>query len=219
MRHLTLADEIVVLMLDDDTGAIKPACANFANIAIAGGILMELALLGRIDTDLKSLFVVDPKPVGDDLLDPVLAEVAAEPRTQPSTWWIERVGMQRRDLTKVVLDRLVEAGILCVNERRFLWVFSRRAYPQNTGREEREAKARLAAILLDDNVPDPRDTLLLGLADASGVLGAMLTAEQMRRASGRIAQVVALEEIGRAVKAVEANLLSALAALAAARSM
>jgi golgi phosphoprotein 3 len=219
MRHLTLADEIVVLMLDDDTGAIKPACANFSNIAIAGGILMELALLGRIDTDLKSLFVVDPKPVDDDLLDPVLVEVAADPRTQPSTWWIERIGMQRRDLTKVVLDRLVEAGILCVNERRFLWVFSRRAYPQNTGREEREAKARLAAILLDHTVPDPRDTLLLGLADASGVLGAMLTAEQMRRASGRIAQVVALEEIGRAVKAVEANLLSALAALAAARSM
>jgi len=65
MKHLTLADEIVVLMLQDDTGAIRPACAGYANIAIAGGILMELALLGRIDTDLTSLFIVDPNPVGD----------------------------------------------------------------------------------------------------------------------------------------------------------
>jgi golgi phosphoprotein 3 len=217
MKHLTLADEIVVLMLDDDTGAIKPACANFANVAVAGGILMELALLGRIDTDLKSLFVVDPRPLGDDLLDPVLAEIAADPRTQPSTWWIERIGMQRRDLSKVVLERLVEAGILCVDERRFLWVFRRRAYPQNTGREEREAKARLVSILIDDAVPNPRDTLLLGLADASGVLRAMLTPEQMRKASGRIAQVIALEEIGRSVKAVETSLRGAVTAATAAR--
>ena len=69
MEHLTLADEIVVLMLDDETGAIKPSCVGFANLAIAGGILMELALLGRIDTDLKSLYVVDPNPVGDEILD------------------------------------------------------------------------------------------------------------------------------------------------------
>jgi len=59
LKHLTLADEIVVLMLRDDTGAIRPECDSVASMAIAGGILMELALLGRIDTDLKSLFIVD----------------------------------------------------------------------------------------------------------------------------------------------------------------
>jgi hypothetical protein len=80
LKHLTLADEIVVLMLDDDIGSIKPECASVANMAIAGGILMELALLGRIDTDLKSLFIVDPKPVGDELLDHVLEKIAAEPK-------------------------------------------------------------------------------------------------------------------------------------------
>ena len=80
MEHLTLADEIVVLMLDDETGAIRPLCAGFANVAIAGGILMELALLARIDTDLKSLYVIDPKPVGDEMLDSALQEIAAEPR-------------------------------------------------------------------------------------------------------------------------------------------
>jgi hypothetical protein len=69
MKHLTLADEIVVLMLRDDTGEIKSARADSASIAIAGGILMELSLLGRIDTDLTSLFIIDPKPVGDELLD------------------------------------------------------------------------------------------------------------------------------------------------------
>ena len=77
MKHLTLADEIVVLMLRDDTGAVEPTRADSANIAVTG-IFMELALLGRIDTDLTSLFIGDPEPIGDELLDHAMREIAAE---------------------------------------------------------------------------------------------------------------------------------------------
>jgi hypothetical protein len=211
MNHLTLADEIVVLMLDDDTGAIKPGCAAVANVAIAGGILMELALLGRIDTDLNSLYIVDPKPTGDQLLDQALGKIAAETEKRSSAWWIERLGLDDGDLLTGVLARLVHAGILREEERRFLWMFSRRAYPQNTGREEREAKARLMSVLFNDAVPEPRDTLLLGLADSTGVLNTLLSPDEMRRVSKRISDVVALEEIGRSVSSVAAYLRSALA--------
>jgi golgi phosphoprotein 3 len=137
LEQLTLADEIVVLALDDNTGAISPACAGVANIAIAGGILMELALLGRIDTDLTSLFIVDSKPAGDELLDQALRKIAAEPQKRSSAWWIDRLGLHGGDLAGKVLARLVEAGILRAEDRQFLWVFSRRAYPQSSGREER----------------------------------------------------------------------------------
>jgi hypothetical protein len=217
MQQLTLADEIVVLMLRDDTGTIKPVCSGYANIAIAGGVLMELALLGRIDTDLTSLFTVDPKPTGDDLLDRALKEISAEPDKRPTTWWIERFGLSGGDLTRTVLRRLVEAGILREEDRQFLWMFSRRAYPQNTGREEREAKARLLSMIFNDAVPDPRDTLLLSLADSSGVLNELLSPDELRKASNRVARVVALEEIGRSVGAVEASLRATLAAVATAR--
>src|SRR5215475_2232238 len=112
MKHLTLADEIMVLMLRDDTGAIRPPRAASANIAIAGGILMELSLLRRIDTDLTSLFLVDPNPVGDELLDDAVREIAAEASVRPSVWWINQFGVYGGDLSRKVLRRLVEAGIL-----------------------------------------------------------------------------------------------------------
>jgi Golgi phosphoprotein 3 len=217
MKHLTLADEIVVLMLRDDTGDIKSTRADSANIAIAGGILMELSLLGRIDTDLTSLFIIDPKPVGDELLDPVLQQIAAEPANRSSLWWIERLGLHSRDLTSSVLGRLVEANILRIEDRRFLWVFSRRAYPKDSGREEREAKARLMSVIFDDTMPTPRDTLLLSLADSTGVLDEMLSSEEMRKASQSIAEVVALEEICRSVRAVESSRRELIAAVANAR--
>jgi Golgi phosphoprotein 3 len=210
LKHLTLADEIVVLMLRDDTGAIRSECDSVANIAIAGGVLMELALLGRIDTDLTSLFIVDPKPVGDELLDPALQKIAAEPETRSSAWWIRVLGLHSGDLSAKVLERLVQAGILRAEDRQFLWVFSRRAYPQNTGREEREAKTRLVSVMFNDDVPDARDTLLLGLAESSGVLNAIMSPEDLRKTSSRIAQVLALEEINRSLGGTVARWRAAL---------
>jgi Golgi phosphoprotein 3 (GPP34) len=212
MKHLTLADEIVVLMLDDDTGTLKPSCVETANVAIAGGILMELALLGRIDSDLSSLFVINPAPVGDEILDPVLREIADEPDKRSSKSWVEHLSAPNRGWIKVVLDRLVRAGILREEHRKFLWVFARRAYPQNTGREEREAKGRIVSVVFNDTVPDPRDTLLVSLADSSGVFDAIFSRDERRKASKRIEQVVALEEMGRSVKAVGADLRKALEA-------
>ena len=210
MKHLTLADEIVVLMLRDDTGAIRSECDSVANIAIAGGVLMELALLGRIDTDLTSLFIVDPKPVGDELLDPALQKIAAEPETRSSAWWIRVLGLHSGDLSAKVLERLVQASILRAEDRQFLWVFSRRAYPQNTGREEREAKTRLVSVMFNDDVPDARDTLLLGLAESTGVLNAIMSPEDLRKTSSRIAQVLALEEINRSLGGTVARWRAAL---------
>ena len=210
MKHLTLADEIVVLMLRDDTGAIRTECASVAGMAIACGILMELTLLGRIDTDLKSLFIVDPTQVGDELLDNALQKIAAEPQTRSSAWWIRVLGLHSGDLSGKVLRRLVQAGILRAEDRQFLWVFSRRAYPQNSGREEREAKARLLSVIFNDDLPDARDTLLLGLADSTGVLDAILSPEDRRKAADRIARVIALEEINRSLGGTAARWRAAL---------
>ncbi len=210
MINLTLADEIVVLALDDSSGEIKPTTLPVANIAAVGGILMELALRGHIDTDLKSLFIVNPAPTGDDLLDPILSEIAAEAERHPSAWWIDELSGRHHDLVERILQRLVKAGILRQEERQFLWVFSRRAYPQVSGREEREAKARLMAVLFKDEVPDPRDTLLLGLANSTGVLSKILTEDELEKASRRISEVEALEEIGRSVRSVSTQVWYAL---------
>jgi golgi phosphoprotein 3 len=215
MTNLTLADEIVVLMLDDTVGEIKSGCMPVASVAIAGGILMELALRENIDTDLKSLFIVNDRPTGDALLDDMLAEIKAEPETHSSSWWIDRLSTRHGDLVDRILGRLVAAGILRTEERRFLWVFSRRAYPQVSDREEREAKARLLSVLFKDEVPDPRDTLLLGLAKSTGLLAAMLSNEELDKAAGRIEEVAALEEIGRSVGQVSSQVWDAMAMMLA----
>ena len=75
----------------------------------------------------------------------------------------------------------------------------------------------LPPVIFDDTLPTPRDTLLLSLADSAGVLDEMLSPEEVRKASKRIAEVIALEEIGRSVQAVESIRREVLAAAANAR--
>ena len=58
---------------------------------------------------------------------------------------------------------------------------------------------QIQLLLFDDALPEPRDVLLLGLAQATGALGRVLTEEELERCAPRIASLVALEEINRSV--------------------
>jgi hypothetical protein len=69
------------------------------------------------------------------------------------------------------------------------------------------------SVLFNDEVPEPRDTLLLGLAKSTGVLSAILTSDELDKATPRIEEVAALEEIGRAVGVVTGEVRAAVASI------
>ena len=74
---LRFAEEIMLLLLDDQDGSFLPIPEWSMQCALAGAVLMDLALEDRIDTDLDSLILVDKAPTGDPLLDPTLERIAA----------------------------------------------------------------------------------------------------------------------------------------------
>ena len=63
---LRFAEEIILLLLDDD-GRFARLPSWSLNYALAGGVLMDLALENRIDTDLESLVLLDATPIGRQL--------------------------------------------------------------------------------------------------------------------------------------------------------
>ena len=67
---LRFAEEIILLLLNDDDGTFARVSRWSLDYVLAGGVLMDLALENPIDTDLDNLILVDATPVGDSLLDP-----------------------------------------------------------------------------------------------------------------------------------------------------
>ena len=85
------------------------------------------------------------------------------------------------------------------NDGRFLWVFHTRRYPVVDDREQREVKTRLRQVLLTDEIPDPRDVVLICLIDACGLLGLVLTPDEIAATENAGRTAGRLDLIGQAV--------------------
>ena len=92
---------------------------------------------------------------------------------------------------------LVDNGILEVSDDRFLRIFGTRHYALANDEVERELIRRIKAVLLTDTIPDPRDIVIVTLADGCGLIGHILSADELAGAAARIELVRQLELIGR----------------------
>ena len=208
---LRFVEEVLLLMLRDEDGKFLHVPSWSFDRAIAGSVLMDLALEDRIDTDLEKLILTDPTPVGDSLLDPTLAEIAAGEQ-RDARYWVERTAKRAAAIRDNALSRLCDAGILEQHEDRFLWVFRTRRYPVIDGTAEREVKLRIMRVLFSDEIPDPRDVVLIALADACGLFRALLSKRELAQSAERIEQVRKLDLIGQAMAQTIADMEMWLAA-------
>jgi golgi phosphoprotein 3 len=170
-----------------------------ADVVLAGAALMELALRNKVDTDVNRFFVVDREPTGDEILDDALGALATAGSDATTSAAIERITSNAHSYRDIALKRLVEKGVLREEEGRFLWVFHTRRYPVIDDTEQREVRARLRQLTLTDEIPDPRDIVLLCLIDACRLLGMVLSLDEIALRRQRIEQLTRLDLIGQAM--------------------
>ena len=195
---LGFVEEIVLLQLDE-RGKLVELPMSAADVVLAGAALMELALRNKVDTDINRFFVVDREPTGDEILDDALGALAAAGSDATTSAAIERITLNAHNYRDIALKRLVEKGVLREEEGRFLWVFHTRRYPVIDDTEQREVRARLRQLILTDEIPDPRDVVLLCLIDACGLLGLVLSLDEIAVRRQRIEQLTRLDLIGQAM--------------------
>jgi anti-anti-sigma factor len=204
---LSFAEEIYLLALDDAKGAVKAIAGAALDYALAGALLMELAIRDRIDTAPEGLKVVSAAPTGDDLLDSVLERMNTTTDPQTPGWWLAELADPAAELQARVLERLLQKGVLKQVDQKILWVFAVRRYPMIDDREVKEVRARLRELLLGDEIPDPRDVVLVNLGNTCRLLDDLFTPEEMERVEPRMEALARLDLIGqdttRAVREIE----------------
>ena len=201
---LRFAEEIILLLLDEERGELAPNLPpRSLSIVLAGAVLMDLALEDRIDTDLKQLMLVDSTPLEDDLLDPTLAAIAAESHARDARFWIAQEAGRGDEIRDKALARLAARGILEPEPEGFFslspFVSRARRYPMIDGDTAEDVRLRVMRVLFSDDVPDPRDIVIICLADASGIFERILSRKERAEVQERIELVRKLDLIGRAV--------------------
>ncbi|WNM41864.1 GPP34 family phosphoprotein [Micromonospora halotolerans] len=214
MNRLLLTDELVLLAYDD-AGANRLGRPHL-DYGLAGAVLLELALAGRVEVTGGRLAVTDPRPTGVPLLDQALAAVAGDRPRKPKDW-ISRLA---KGLPDRVLDGLVAAGALRRESDRVLWVFPRTRYPSPTGAEpavETAARERMRAALAADGPVDARTAALLTLTRAVGLDRKLFHELPKERVKARLAEIAAGDWASAATKkAIEETQAAVLVATTAA---
>ena len=196
------AEEIMLLLLDDANGRFSAADHPGADLALAGGMLMDLALEARIDTDVQKLVLLNADPTGDDLLDRVLADIAAADGTHDARYWVDQVRRRADEIRDVATARLIEQGVLRLRAGRFLRASRPRPHPVVDRAANREVKRRIMDLLFGSDIPDPRDVVIICLCDVCGLFESLLTHDELDRVYPRIEQIGKLDLIGQAVRAL-----------------
>ena len=201
---LRFAEEIVLLLLDEERGAlISSLQPHSLDIILAGAVLMDLALEGRIDTDLTQLSVVDSTPLDDNLLDPTLADIAQSAETRAVSFWLARIAERGGEIRDQTITRLITRGILEAEGDALIFltrpVSRSRRYPSIDGNVREEVKLRIMRVLFSEEIPDPRDIVLICLADACGIFESILSKSERAEVQERIEVVRKLDLIGQAV--------------------
>jgi golgi phosphoprotein 3 len=108
-----------------------------------------------------------------------------------------------------ILAGLETRGLLRRVDGRVLLVFPERRWLKPEDRPEpREVRARLVRAVESDDIPDPREALLVGLARATALLPLLLPAEVLAARQERIAFLAGLEALNRSLAQAVGDLYS-----------
>lgn len=213
---MNFAEILFLLALDRERGVIRPEMERSLDYALAGAILMDLALQNRIDTDLTCirhnpaeetrdpllLQVVDKQPTGDVLLDEALKELQHKADPRPTREWLTHFSGEGKSIRERVLVQLAAAKVLDVKEEKKLIFFKIRRYFLTDSRGIDAIKSRLRELVMSDEIPDPREVVLVGLANSCRLFDEILPPEDLARARPRITALRKFDLIGQAMSGI-----------------
>ena len=207
---LSLPEELVLMLLNDESGYFHQVPGWNLNCAVIGAVLAELSLRSRIDTDMESLFLLDRKKTGDPHLDSILEEIADEPVRRNAQYWIERLAPRSEEIIDATLDRLVDMDILQRHDGDFYtvvrsaWVLERFDGTQESVTAE-FVRTRIGRAIFEKELPSPRDVIIISLVNTCDVFRFMFQLDD--ETEERIRFISNMDLLGRSIgKAVSHNL-------------
>ncbi len=201
-QTLSLVDEFILTLLNEESGYFHQVPGWDLNCAVAGAALAELSLQSRIDTDMDSLILLDPAKTGDPVLDPILEKIAADPGHGNAQYWIERLAVRAESVIDSTLERLVLLKILEHHDGDF-WTLARTGWQADLHAGSLEGTAaefvttRLSRMLFGDEIPGPRDIIIICLLNTCDVLRFIFQLDD--ESEERVELISKMEVIGRAI--------------------
>lgn len=183
MGELLLAEDLLLLLLDDERGKVEHSAP--LQTALGGAVLAELAMAGAVEigerTGLWRTAKVHPTGDADPAdLDPVLAAAlgTVAEKERPAADLVDKLGKGLRDRLG---ERLAGRGVLRREEDRVLGIFPRTRWPANDQAHEEMVRRDLADALRGELTPTDRTRALVALLSATSLAHRVLDVDGLSR--------------------------------------
>ena len=206
---LTLPEQLLLLALHDEKGTILSTASISIKYGLAGAVIMELALREKVEIRDKKLVLVNDSYTGDNVLDEALTQIKKLGKGKNAGYWVNK--LQSIKIQELMLDRLVDKGILKTEEHKILWIFDSPHYPMKDSEEESEIREQIRRIVLHKDIAETRVAVLIGLVNACRLTNEIFSKEERKEAKKRIKEIIENDLIAKAVAdtvvAIEAALM------------
>lgn len=207
-----LAQDLILLALDDQTGKIRSTASAALSYSLMGAVLLDLVLQGKLTIANDYLVVADDSATGDDFLDQCFNEVLTAPHARKVRFWVNHWRSKYSGFRKVVLQNLVELGVLTRQEQQVLWIFPVERYFLIDPSIQQALADHIRAAVLEDRGLDSRTAALISLIQTSHLINPLFAPEERREARLQIKAISSGERVGKAVSEAIANAQAAITA-------
>ncbi len=214
INYLTIPEELFLLSTDHSKGSISNTNSNSFQLALAGSILMELALQNRIDTDTEGVIIENTELTGSEILDIALNDMQLDADRRNINFWLNRLCEKHETIVDSILNALIRKGLLKIENRKVLWVFNSPKYPIRDQAEVKDVKSRLRELIFSEEIPELHDMVIISLLYNSGMLYFILDQEEMAQYKARTETIAKMDLIGQNIgKRIAEELNLAIAAM------
>jgi hypothetical protein len=220
--HLLLAEQVLLLALDDEKGTDRSQRAGEAGLA--GALLLDLGErdLVRAGADGR-LVAVDAAEPEHGLLRRAHEIVGGTPGGRHAKTWVDHLQAELKPLRARLAQGLVERGILSEHRSRVLGIFPRTRYPEVDPHPEFELRHQLFDVLVTGRAPTEEEALLVGLLEPLGLIDRLVPRDHRRAAHRRAQEIgepgLAGAAVRAAVREVQAVVTAAAVATTAATTV
>ena len=198
MITFTLAEQLLLLALDDETGKLRQLPDRALDYGLAGAILADLTRAGRIEVADDSVKVLDPNPVHSAPEDLGLRELV-DGEVESLGAVLSHLAGDSHQLRQQVIRHLVEKGVLKEENKEILWVFHFSRYPLADPLAESSIKQRVRRIVMNREELTMRQSVLISLIQACQLGSILFTEEEWQTYRERIEEIARNDKIGSAV--------------------
>ncbi len=198
-NHLIIPEELFLLSIDHTGGNVTKMQTKAFQFALSSSILMELALLGKIDTDTDGLIIVDTEPIGSEVLDMALNEMQLHAGVQNMNYWLNKLNERYETFVYALLNGLIRKNMLKIEHQKVLWVFSKLMYPIVGKEEVKDVKVRVRELIFSEELPELHDMAVVSLLYYSGLSYFIFSQSETDSKRDRIEMIAKMDLLGQHV--------------------